>query len=201
MLRRKTSLIGLLITLCLLIGTPNAFAQRCVYQSSFVDGDSVESIHANLGQDVWVTVRNLDLVNPTHILLTSNHSSDYVADIFAGQSYTFSLFAFGGEPLPWSISVSSQDSDIWLIVETDYCPCTPPNCFPGQAVGPVDPNEKAGSQGIGAPQYISGQTPLRYAVFFGNEENASAPAQKVVVTDQLNASIEDLATFRLGAIS
>ncbi len=199
MLRHKTFLIGLLITLCVLVGTPNAFAQRCVYQSRFVDANSVVNINASLGQDVWVTVKNLDIFS-AHVLLQSSYSPDEVADIGPQLSHTFSLAVFGAEPLPWSISVGSSRA-IWLVIETDYCPCTPPTCFPGQVVGPVDPNEKAGSQGIGAAQYISGQTPLRYAVFFGNEENASAPAQKVVVTDQLNASTEDLTTFNLGPIS
>jgi hypothetical protein len=73
--------------------------------------------------------------------------------------------------------------------------------FGGAAVGPVDPNDKAGSQGVGLQQYVSGLTPLRYAVFYGNEATASAAAQKVVVTDQLNVSTEDLTTFNLGPIS
>jgi hypothetical protein len=72
--------------------------------------------------------------------------------------------------------------------------------FEGHVIGPKDPNDKAGSQGVGAGQYIAGQTPLRYAVFFGNEPSATAPAQKVVVTDQLNLATDDLASFSLGPI-
>jgi hypothetical protein len=73
--------------------------------------------------------------------------------------------------------------------------------FTGTVVGPQDPNDKAGSQGVGTAQYIAGQTPLRYALFFGNEPTASAPAQKVVVSDQLNLSTDDLSTFSLGPIA
>ncbi|MDE2571574.1 MAG: mechanosensitive ion channel, partial [bacterium] len=70
--------------------------------------------------------------------------------------------------------------------------------FGGQSVGPKDPNDKAGSQGVGPQRYISGLIPLRYAVFFGNEATASAAAQKVVVTDQINTANIDLTTL-LGA--
>jgi hypothetical protein len=73
--------------------------------------------------------------------------------------------------------------------------------FAGNIIGPLDPNDKAGSQGVGIRQYISGETPLRYAVFFTNEANASAPAQNVVVTDQLNVATDDLNTFSLGPIA
>lgn len=79
------------------------------------------------------------------------------------------------------------------------------SCDPGGIsvfiVAPGDPNDKAGSQGVGALQYIAGATPLRYAVFFGNEPTATAPAQKVIVTDQLNVSSEDLTTFNFGPIA
>jgi len=64
-----------------------------------------------------------------------------------------------------------------------------------------DPNDKSGSQGVGAQQYVSGVTPLRYAVEFSNVPTASAPAQKVVVMDQLNTTTEDLTTLALGPIA
>jgi hypothetical protein len=63
-----------------------------------------------------------------------------------------------------------------------------------------DPNEKAGSEGSGAQQYISGATPLRYAIFFSNKETASASAQDITVTDQLDVTDEDLKSFSLGPV-
>ena len=53
----------------------------------------------------------------------------------------------------------------------------------------IDPNEKDGPAGAGSKQYVSGTTPLTYAVFFENDPGASAPAQQVVVTDPLDATI------------
>jgi hypothetical protein len=73
--------------------------------------------------------------------------------------------------------------------------------FSGQAVGPLDPNQKVGSQGAGPNQYIAGATPLRYVIQFGNETSATAAAQRVVVTDQLDTRREDLNTFNFGSIT
>jgi hypothetical protein len=69
-----------------------------------------------------------------------------------------------------------------------------------QRVSSLDPNEKIGSRGVGIQQFISGATPLRYAVFFANKEAATAPAQVVVLSDQLDAMNDDLATFSFGPI-
>ncbi|HEX8422031.1 MAG TPA: Calx-beta domain-containing protein, partial [Pyrinomonadaceae bacterium] len=55
-------------------------------------------------------------------------------------------------------------------------------------------------QGVGTGRFISGVEPLRYAVFFENKPEATAPAQTVVVTDQLDASRFDFETFSLGPI-
>jgi len=65
----------------------------------------------------------------------------------------------------------------------------------------TDPNDKVGAQGIAAERFISGAEPLRYAVFFENLATASAPAQEVVVTDQLDPAKVDLSTFGLDRIS
>jgi hypothetical protein len=63
-----------------------------------------------------------------------------------------------------------------------------------------DPNDKAGAPGVGVPQYITGDQPLPYAVFFENVDTATAPAQVVTVTDQLDPNKVDLTTFSLGQI-
>jgi hypothetical protein len=64
-----------------------------------------------------------------------------------------------------------------------------------------DPNAKVGSTGIGTSRYITGEEPLRYSIYFENIESATAPAQDVVITDQLDASKLDFDTFSLGPIS
>jgi hypothetical protein len=64
-----------------------------------------------------------------------------------------------------------------------------------------DPNDKIGSNGEGKLRFVSGKEPLRYAVFFENLATATAPAQQVVITDQLDSMQMDLSTLSLGPIS
>jgi len=65
-----------------------------------------------------------------------------------------------------------------------------------QAVGVRDPNAKTGPAGFGANGFITASGTLAYRVDFENEANASAPAQQVVITDQLSGSL-DWGTFQL----
>jgi len=59
-----------------------------------------------------------------------------------------------------------------------------------------DPNSKTGPAGFGTNGFIAANGPLAYRVDFENETNASAPAQQVVITDQLDANV-DWNTFQL----
>jgi len=70
-----------------------------------------------------------------------------------------------------------------------------------QLITSFDPNDKVGSHGAGVGQYLSGEDPLRYTVFFENLETAAAPAQEVIITDQLDTVNMDLSTLSLGPIS
>jgi len=65
----------------------------------------------------------------------------------------------------------------------------------------VDPNDKVGSHGAGPQQYVAGATPLRYSVYFGNQDTATAPAQQVSITDQLDTTNDILGTLSLGPIT
>ncbi len=65
----------------------------------------------------------------------------------------------------------------------------------------VDPNDKVGPHGAGPERYISGEQPMGYAVFFENKPEATAPAQDVIITDQLDISKFDLSTFQLGPVN
>jgi hypothetical protein len=65
----------------------------------------------------------------------------------------------------------------------------------------VDPNAKVGTLGVGDAGFVAASARLNYAVHFENLANATAAAQIVVVTDQLDAGTMDLDTFQLGPIS
>jgi lamin tail-like protein/beta-propeller repeat-containing protein len=70
-----------------------------------------------------------------------------------------------------------------------------------RVVAATDPNEKTGSLGVGGQRYLTGGEPLRYAIYFENVSTATAPAQEVVITDQLDITKLDLNTFNFGPIA
>lgn len=73
--------------------------------------------------------------------------------------------------------------------------------LPQQPINSFDPNLKIGARGGGTPAYVSGDRPLRYTIFFENSPSATAPAQEVLITDQLDAATLELSTLNLGPIS
>lgn len=69
----------------------------------------------------------------------------------------------------------------------------------GSAINPSDPNEKLGPIGFGTEKFIPKQIPLPYTIDFENVPTATASAQRVRVTDQLDPNV-DPRTFRLKEI-
>jgi RHS repeat-associated protein len=61
----------------------------------------------------------------------------------------------------------------------------------------TDPNEITGPTGFGTQGFLPANTTLPYRIDFTNEANATAPADVVTVTEQLDPSL-DLTTFQLG---
>jgi hypothetical protein len=66
--------------------------------------------------------------------------------------------------------------------------------------GSIDPNSKIGATGIGTERFVPGGIEMPYVISFENALSATAPAQTVVVTDQLDPSL-DLTTVALGPIT
>jgi RHS repeat-associated protein len=70
------------------------------------------------------------------------------------------------------------------------CPYLPPVVIvPTQVVTSYDPNVKI-TVGYGNEGFVTGDTPLVYTIYFENKDTATAPAQKVVVTDQLSDKLD-----------
>jgi len=63
---------------------------------------------------------------------------------------------------------------------------------------PIDPNNIIGPMGFGDAQYVSVNQTLPYEIQFENEATAGAPAQQVVIAQQLDPNL-DWRTFRLGS--
>src|SRR4029077_13532997 len=72
-------------------------------------------------------------------------------------------------------------------------PVPPPGQGPsrsGKATGSSDPNDKIGQAGYGSQGFIAPGGALPYRIDFENEATAGAPAQRVVVTDQLDPNFD-----------
>jgi hypothetical protein len=65
----------------------------------------------------------------------------------------------------------------------------------------IDPNDKVGTTGSGPEHFVTGNLALPYMIFFENKPAATAAAQEVIITDQLDIAKLDLSTFQLGPIS
>jgi len=64
-------------------------------------------------------------------------------------------------------------------------------------VGSADPNDIVGPAGFGAGHFLRSEETLPYLIHFENLPAATAPAQVVVITQQLDADL-DYSTFELG---
>jgi RHS repeat-associated protein len=70
---------------------------------------------------------------------------------------------------------------------------------PSRPAGSFDPNDKIGPAGYGPQGFIAPDGALPYRIDFENEATAGAPAQRVIVTDQLDPSF-DWKTFALTGV-
>jgi hypothetical protein len=57
-------------------------------------------------------------------------------------------------------------------------------------VASVDPNDKLSPAGFGTGRFVSGDDPLQYTIRFENLRTASAPAQRVAISDPLPAGLD-----------
>jgi RHS repeat-associated protein len=62
-----------------------------------------------------------------------------------------------------------------------------------------DPNDKIGPSGFGTPNFVTDTGNFSYRIDFENDPSATAPAQEVIITDQLSSSL-NWSTFRITAI-
>jgi hypothetical protein len=70
-----------------------------------------------------------------------------------------------------------------------------------ECVSSRDPNDIVGPPGAGEARHISGQEPMPYLILFENKPDATAAAQTVVLTDQVDPAKYDLSTLSLGLIT
>src|SRR5262249_20616659 len=72
-------------------------------------------------------------------------------------------------------------------------PTPPPGSGPAGSsatAGSADPNAKTGPAGFGPAHFLAADSVLPYRIDFENEATATAPAQRVLITDALDASLD-----------
>ncbi len=82
--------------------------------------------------------------------------------------------------------------------------CTPPETSEKvtiRAVQSSDPNDKLGPVGVGENRYIAADTDFDYVIRFENKQEATAPAQEVLIRDTLDTTVFDLTTLQLREIT
>ncbi|MCF4969756.1 CARDB domain-containing protein, partial [Nostoc sp. CMAA1605] len=103
-----------------------------------------------------------------------------------GDSATFTPSSFT-LPTPPEECCECKEGDPDCDDDDDYDP---------PVVVPRDPNDILGPKGFGAENWINAQAALPYTIRFENAADASAPAQVVVITQQLDPDL-DFRTFRV----
>jgi hypothetical protein len=90
----------------------------------------------------------------------------------------------------------------------DPTPNQQPPQFPGvrldetsvNVIRPRDPNEKTGPEGTGQDRVVTSSDELHYTIYFENVPTAAAPAQQVVIVDNLDPDL-DWSTFQVTEIA
>lgn len=136
----------------------------------------------------------------------SSELSDLFVEIFQDEWPSNQLlFIPGGLNSNFNFSCPSEPTnDNSGLLDPEDIMCQEPeesSSLPVSTVGSFDPNDKTGTVGNGTLHYVVIDDGIRYSIFFENLETATAAAQEVLVTDQLDANVLDLSTFALGPIT
>jgi hypothetical protein len=187
--------------------------------SSLIAGDSAGSVLQQVGisdlaligqatallpgvpQNLQPLLKNVitKLVDLNQVLSSANSYEDAVNTAQAARASFFPVF---------DAYVAARQAYLDCLAQfcTSQPPPPPPPTPPGttslpiRGVSSIDPNDKTGYRGAGTLNYISGAASLPYSVYFANESTATAPAQQVVITDQLDLTKYDPTGFSFGVM-
>jgi hypothetical protein len=109
----------------------------------------------------------------------------------------------GSNGAPYCVPIRPPDNCPKIQLDNPFLGSGNAHCktWPLRPRNSADPNDKVGTLGATPAQHVTSATPLAYVIHFENLETATAPAQEVVVTDQLDVAALDLETFSLGPIA
>lgn len=155
--------------------------------------------------DLDLVVRTADgMLVATDTRRGGNSALIHLTNLDASKAYVFLIGVFGhgalrptGDPSPWG-----GDFSPYYALQISYpghiLPYLTQQTATTFSVQSWDPNEKVGP--AGAAGFVRDTATLPYTVFFENDpEQATVPAQRVVITDQLDPNL-DWSTFQFGTI-
>ncbi|MEW5803163.1 MAG: CARDB domain-containing protein [bacterium] len=96
----------------------------------------------------------------------------------------------------WGGSISYVSSYFLYLRTSGYSQV---QAYPVSSIGSYDPNLKMSGAGFGPLNHILNTEELEYTIYFENQKEALASAQRVTVTDHLSSNL-DWSTFELGAM-
>ncbi len=168
-------------------------------RSYFVNVDNFSSsstLPVTLQLDGIPNSPDITLTPPAFSTPVSGVSQGFTVDVPAlacggGASYHFYYTTGGTIPVPGSFTMKAAFLSTYSLTDAHTV----------NVVASCDPNDKSGPTGIGPHHYLMGNPGLPYAITFENLSSATAPAQRVVITDQLDLAGVNPASFQLGAIT
>ena len=94
---------------------------------------------------------------------------------------------------------------LWIYKDLGYVQDDPQVMDGQQSVGGIvrswDPNEMCGPVGYGDENYIADTKTMDYRILFENKKEATAPAYRIRISDELDPNVFDLSSVRFGGTS
>lgn len=163
----------------------------------------------------WTADVNPSLdITETSILYSTYDTTWSASDIFEPSLTELSTILLNSEIMTSSETHHNMDSSamfapqgISLPTPPEHCKCEEgdPECddddddeddYEPPVRRPSDPNDILGPDGFGEENWIKATEPFDYTIRFENEPTATAPAQEVIITQQLDEDL-DWRTFRV----
>ncbi|MEI6445074.1 MAG: CARDB domain-containing protein, partial [Nostocales cyanobacterium ELA583] len=169
------------ISISKLSGKTVVFWTQDINSSSDVIENSIFYSNYNTDNNVWAVPTQFNPAISSEILDTETNT---ISPSSISSSFIRSLV---GPPPEESCKCKEGDPK---------CDKPPKPPYKPPVVVPKDPNDILGPTGFGENRWIDTDEPFRYTIRFENATTATAPAQEVFITQQLDADL-DWRTFRV----
>jgi RHS repeat-associated protein len=181
------------------------------FQYRFDDGTTTGFGPVNEFTDWNGQVYPVQLDNNPHIILPGYYNDEFIRTILRTHDYDFDTswyFIVGHNCYDWVKAVRQtylcygdpQEPHYLRLLVSDLGELVDAlgakeQAFLAFVANSFDPNGKFGPAGYGSEAFISPSNPFPYHIDFENDPTATAPAQRVDVTDQLDPNL-DWSTFQ-----